>query len=82
MTHYSYDRNHVAHLGETGAFVIVPDQIAAKQKEHDKAETVFPAYLCSSEGARESDSPLWVRLNGEAYGLWTARPGDMVVRGL
>jgi hypothetical protein len=82
MTHYSYDRNHVAHLGKTGAFVIVPDQIAANQKEHDKAGTVFPAYLCSREGVRESDSPLWVRLNGKAYGLSTPRPGDMVVSGL
>ena len=82
MTHYSYDRSDVAHLGKTGAFVVVPDQIAANQKTHDKAETIFPAYLCSSEGVRESDSPLWVRLDGEAYGLWSSAPTDMVVRGL
>ena len=48
--------------------MIVPDQIGTNQKEHDKAGTVFPAYLCTSEGFRERDSPLWVRLDAEAYG--------------
>jgi len=80
MTSYTYDRKLVAHLGETGGFVIVPDQISDAQKDHDRAGTVFAAYPCRSTGARESDEPLMVRLDGEAYGLWTPGTGDMIVR--
>lgn len=77
---YTYNRTMVAHLAETGGFVVVPDQIAEAQKENDRAGTAFPAYPCRSTGARESDEPVMVRLDGEAYGLWTPGTGDMVVR--
>jgi hypothetical protein len=76
MTAYTYTDRFTAHYGK--GFVIVPDQIAADQKAHDRAQTVFRAYRCDMTGW-EIGGYVNVRVNGDAYGLWTTGTGDMRV---
>jgi hypothetical protein len=68
---YSYDLNSGAFLGDE--IVTVPDQIADEQRYHDRTQTVFPARRCRG-------GSIDVRLDGDAYSLWTPGTGDMIVR--
>ena len=70
MPTYTYNRRYAAWLGDE--IVTVPDQIAADQRAHDVAGTVFPARL-------RHGNEVMVRLDGEAYGLHTWGAGDMRV---
>lgn len=69
---WTYTKRFAAHLGNDG-LVIIPDQIAADQKHHDREGTVFPARV------DHLDQDIMVKLNGDAYGLWTSGTGDCVV---
>lgn len=70
-TTYTYGRHYTARLGDK--IVTIPDQIAANQRQHDRAETAFFAYTDRGERVR-------VRLDGNAYGLHTSGTGDVKVR--
>ena len=68
---YSYMSKFATFLGNE--IVSVPDQIAEEQHYHDRAQTAFRA-------RRRIGRTIIVRLDGEAYGLWTPGTGDMRVQ--
>jgi hypothetical protein len=70
MTTWTYDHRCAAWLGDE--IVTVPDEIDIDQRTHDREGTVFPAIAYQGT--------VYVRLDGDAYGLHTGGTGDMVVR--
>jgi hypothetical protein len=74
----TYDRKMVAHYGS--GYVIVPDQVAEDQKGYDIEGTPFPAIPCDTAGRSLNRRMVKVRIDGNAYGLWTSVTGDMRVR--
>jgi hypothetical protein len=71
MRKFTFVKKFEAHYGDTT--VIVPDQVAANQREYDLARTQFPAKCRDGKRIR-------VRLDGKSYGLHTMGTGDMIVR--
>lgn len=72
MVLYTFNRNLAGWLNG-GEIVTVPDQIAAAQREHDLAGTVFPV-------RGKNQDVVMVQLDGEAYGLHTAGTGDIILK--
>lgn len=74
MTKYTYTKRFAAHYA--GRLITVPDQVAEAQRDH--ATHSFPAL--DAAGYPYNGRKLRVRLDGEAYGLWTSGTGDMICR--
>ncbi len=80
MTEYTYTRQFAAHYGNATA--IVPDQVAEDQRGWDESGKSFPAIRAGAFGNPLPGAPrkVRVRVDGEAYGLYTPGTGDMVVK--
>lgn len=71
MSIYTYDKQFAAHYA--GGIVTVPDQVAEDQRGFADADKSFPALRADGTKVR-------VRLDAEAYGLYTSGTGDIVLR--
>lgn len=71
MSAYTYTQRAAAHYGSN--VVTVPDRVADDQRGFANADKSFPAL-------RADGSKVRVRLDAEAYGLFTTGTGDMIVR--
>lgn len=79
MTAHTYTRTMIARYGDN--YVIVPDGVADDQRAWADSMSPFPAIPCLSTGAPISGFyPVFVWLDGNAYGLGTPGTGDMIVR--
>lgn len=75
MSKYTLTKSGLQAHTMSGGRVIVPDEVAASQKEYDGK--TFPALRVDQFG--RVGKKCRVRLMGDAYGLHTAGTGDMVV---
>ena len=67
---YTFSQRIQAHTVRRDSFVVIPDQVAAAQKEYDGKS--FPVLRRDGSKARAT-------LRGDEYGLWTPGTGDPVV---
>jgi len=71
-TKYTYNSKFAAHYN--GEIVTVPDQVSNDQRKWANDDNKsFPAL-------RKNGTKVQVRLDPEAYGLFTSGTGDMVVK--
>jgi len=71
-TKYTYTHKFQAHYGAT--VVTIPDQISGNQRNHaNNGNLSFPAL-------RRDGTKVQVRLDPDAYGLFTTGTGDPVVK--
>ena len=71
MSKYTFYRNYQAHNMSRTDLVVIPDQVAAEQKDFDGM--TFPVLRRDGTKAR-------AMLMGDEYGLNTGGTGDPVVR--
>jgi hypothetical protein len=79
MATHTYSLNAVAHYND--GYAIVPDCVAKDQIAWADSFSSFPAVPCYATGAIVPGAdPVFVWLDGDAYGLGSPGTGDMVVR--
>ena len=74
---WTYSDNYAAHYvdrkqPDVDRIVTVPDQVAHDQRGFAERDQAFPALLAGRK--------IWMHVDAEATGLFTAGTGDLVVR--